>query len=108
MIEHTENPASNPTRRWRDDDSTADEIALLISNIDTGQHRLLLRLSEYVSFESDDPDRDAPIAAWLNRFAEAYGFVPLIHVNEKVFSLAEGAQQPLRRALARSSQPSRP
>lgn len=101
------NPASHPTRVYSTDRETHLELVLLLKHRTAQQHALLhaLTTGELVPTE---PQREA--ARWLNKWAEASGFVPLVEQHDGRFRLADGAREPVLAVLAdpQAQPPARP
>ncbi|GAA3072781.1 hypothetical protein [Streptosporangium carneum] len=86
--EETENRAANPVKPWRDDEETRIEAMLALKKRTPLQRRIVWVLSsspgrafsleELVGDPAAAPAQVQEAISYLNRIAEALGFVPLI------------------------------
>ncbi len=87
--EEVENPASNPVRSWRDDSETRIEAMLALKKRTPLQRRIVrllssapgqpLSLEDLAADAATSPAEAQEAIFYVNRIAEACGFLPLIN-----------------------------
>ncbi|MGH3623155.1 MAG: hypothetical protein ACRDQ5_15385 [Sciscionella sp.] len=95
--QYVANPASNPTRKWKDDTETFVELRLLLKDRTVEEKNVLRQLLEAETDKLNIHSEGA--VERLNKYAEAFGFVPLIQQCGDAYCIAEGAHEPLVKAL---------
>ncbi|SFA84964.1 hypothetical protein SAMN05216266_101832 [Amycolatopsis marina] len=93
----TENSALNPTTRWQDTPETVDELHLLVKSL-APERIELLRIIADGKPHTMSPEEEIR-ATFLNRAAEAFGFVPMIEIDGRTCSLVPEIRAPLRKAF---------
>ncbi|WNV83965.1 hypothetical protein [Umezawaea sp. Da 62-37] len=98
MVENiSENPALNPTRKWEDDPEVRMHLRFITKNR-VDHVNLLKRLLEGPIDDLNNEDVERVV--FLNKIAEAYGYINLIIVNGNRSSLDPGARKQLSTVLS--------
>lgn len=92
------NRAADPGRRYRSDRETHLDLVLLLKNRPAEQKAVL---NEIIDCGNLIPTAERSEAArWLNKWAESFGFVPMLEQSQGQLRFTSGAHEPVRRALA--------
>jgi hypothetical protein len=98
MSEIFENPALNPTREWLDTPEVRIELQLLVKGTPSDRVDLLRRLVRGTICDMTAKDRE--LAEFFNAVSTAFGFVPMIQIEDDCCRLVPGAHIMLSEMLA--------
>lgn len=92
-----ENPALDPTRQWENTPEVVTDLHLLIKRLSPERLDLLRTVADSPHVQVTKTEEAQ--ATFLNKVAEAFGFVPMITIDGRTCSLVPEIRAPLYEAF---------
>jgi hypothetical protein len=94
----SENPASNPDRKWEDTAEVRMQLHLTTKIIPKDRLDFLKSLTDGAWHDMDS--RQAPIAIFFNKMSEASDYVDIVEIRDHRCALVTAAREILRKVLS--------